>query len=147
MRVGVGCDHAGIDLKEAVLEVLGELQAEVTDFGTSGRESADYPDFARAVALAVRQGQVDFGILMCGTGIGISISANKVPGVRAALCAETFSARMSRQHNDANVLCMGSRTIGPGLAQDVVRAFLAASFDGGRHVRRVQKISDLESEF
>lgn len=146
MRVGVGCDHGGFDLKQAVLEVLQELKFEVEDFGTHSRESVDYPDFARAVAHAVRDGRCDFGVLICGTGVGISIAANKVPGIRAALCADTFTARMARQHNDANILCLGARTLGPGLAQDIVRAFFSASFEGGRHARRVEKIRALEQE-
>lgn len=146
MRVGVGCDHGGFDLKESVLQVLREMGIAARDFGTFSRDSVDYPDFARQVALAVRDGQVDLGILICGTGIGISIAANKVRGIRAALCAEPFSARMARQHNNANVLCLGARTIGPGLAQEIVRAFLQAEFEGGRHGRRVEKIAELEAE-
>lgn len=147
MIVGVGCDHGGFDLKQAVLETLKELQIEVRDFGTFTRDSVDYPDFARAVAMAVRDGTVQMGVLICGTGIGISIAANKVPGIRAALCADTFSARMAREHNDANVLCLGARTLGPGLAQEIVRAFFTGAFAGGRHAGRIQKIHGLEQEF
>lgn len=146
MRVGVGCDHGGFDLKEAVVEVLKELQAEVVDYGTHSRDSVDYPDFGRAVAQAVRQGEVDFGVIMCGTGIGISIAANKVPGIRAALCSDPYSARMAREHNDAQILAMGARVVGPGLAQEIVRAFFSARFAGGRHERRVQKIQLIEEE-
>lgn len=147
MIIAVGCDHGGFDLKEAVIEVLRQEGHEVRDFGTMSRESVDYPDFARAVAGAVAAGEAGLGVLMCGTGIGVSITANKVPGIRAALCAEPYSARMARQHNDANVLCMGARVVGPGLAQDIVRAFLSARFEGGRHARRVDKIRTIELEF
>lgn len=146
MIVAVGCDHGGFDLKEAVLEVLRAEGHEVRDFGTMSRESVDYPDFALAVARAVAAGEAGLGVLMCGTGIGVSITANKVPGIRAALCAEPYSARMARQHNDANVLCLGARVVGPGLAQDIVRAFLNGQFEGGRHARRVEKIRGIERE-
>ncbi|HHW09331.1 MAG TPA: ribose 5-phosphate isomerase B [Firmicutes bacterium] len=140
MKVAVGCDHAGFMLKKDVLEVLQELGHEIVDCGTWSDKSVDYPDFGRAVAEQVVKEQVDFGIVMCGTGIGISIAANKVPGIRAALCHDTFSARMSRAHNNANVLAMGSRVIGPGLARDIIRTFLTTEFDGGRHALRVAKL-------
>jgi len=140
VKVAVGCDHAGFMLKKDVLEVLQELGHEIVDCGTWSDKSVDYPDFGRAVAEQVVKEQVDFGIVMCGTGIGISIAANKVPGIRAALCHDTFSARMSRAHNNANVLAMGSRVIGPGLARDIIRTFLTTEFDGGRHALRVAKL-------
>lgn len=146
MIVGVGCDHGGFDLKQAVLDTLKEMQIEVRDFGTFGRDSVDYPDYARAVAGAVKDGSVQLGVLICGTGIGISIAANKIAGIRAALCADPFSARMARAHNDANVLCLGARTLGSGPAQEIVRAFFTGTFEGGRHARRVEKIHLLEKE-
>jgi len=144
MRIAIGSDHAGFDLKEELIPFLKAAGHAVEDMGTSGRESCDYPDFARAVAEAVAQGRHERGILICGTGIGMSIAANKVAGVRAALCAEPFSARLAREHNDANVLCLGARVIGPGLAQAIVAAFLEGQFEGGRHQRRVDKIRGLE---
>lgn len=140
MKVAVGCDHAGFMLKKDVLEVLNELGHEIVDCGTWSDKSVDYPDYGQAVAEQVVKGQVEFGIILCGTGIGISIAANKVPGIRAALCHDTFSARMSRAHNDANVLAMGSRVIGSGLAREIIHAFLATKFEGGRHALRVAKL-------
>lgn len=144
MKVAVGCDHAGFPLKETVIAALRKLGAEVVDFGTHSLESVDYPDFGERVGRAVASGEVDRGVVICGTGIGVSIAANKVPGVRAALCAEPFSARMARAHNDANVLCLGARVVGPGLALETVRAFLSAQFEGGRHQRRVEKVMAME---
>lgn len=144
MKVAIGCDHAGLPLKSAVLEVLERLQIEVIDFGTDSYESVDYPDYGEKVGRAVADGEADFGIVMCGTGIGISIAANKVPGVRAALCHDTYSAKMSRAHNDANVLALGARVVGPGLAQEIVEAWLGAEFEGGRHAVRVGKIGRIE---
>lgn len=144
LKVAFGCDHGGIHLREAVLAVISELGLVAVDFGTHSEESVDYPDFGHKVGTAVARGDVDTGIVVCGTGIGISIAANKVKGVRAALCSEPFSARMSREHNDANVLALGARVIGPDLAKEIVRIFLETPFGGGRHQRRVQKISALE---
>lgn len=145
MRVAFGCDHAGIELKEAVAEAVRAAGGELVDFGTYSRESVDYPDFAERVAHAVRSGDCRFGIVVCGTGVGISIAANKVPGIRAALCGDTFTARMCRLHNNANVLALGARVIGPGLAQEIVSVFLQTEFEGGRHQRRVEKIAKLEA--
>ncbi|REJ34503.1 MAG: ribose 5-phosphate isomerase B [Bacillota bacterium] len=144
MRIAIGSDHAGFPLKAELVERLRQDGYEVDDLGTHSTESCDYPDTARPVAEGVSQGRYRLGILICGTGIGMSMAANKVPGVRAALCSETFSARMARAHNDANVLCMGARVIGPGLAYDVARAFLESEFEGGRHQRRVDKLTALE---
>lgn len=146
MKVALGCDHAGFLLKGAVLEALRDAGVEVHDMGTFSEESVDYPDVAARVARAVAAGEVDRGILLCGTGIGVSIAANKVPGVRAALCHDTFSARMSRAHNDANVLTMGSRVVGAGLAREIVRVWLEATFEGGRHAVRVEKVKQLEGK-
>ncbi|MBI2301287.1 MAG: ribose 5-phosphate isomerase B [Armatimonadetes bacterium] len=143
MRVAIGADHAGFRLKEAIREQAAGV--ELVDFGTHSEDSCDYPDVAGAVATAVAQGEVDRGILVCGTGVGMSMAANKVAGVRAAACSDTYSARLTRAHNDANVLCLGARVVGPGLALDIVQLFLDTAFDGGeRHERRIEKIHALE---
>lgn len=144
MKVAFGCDHGGIDLKEAVIGALKDLQLEYDDLGTYDRTSCDYPDFAQKVAEAVVAGRAQYGILVCGTGIGMSMAANKVQGIRAALCNEIFSAKMARAHNDANILCMGARVVGSGVAQEIVKAFFSSGFEGGRHARRVEKIGALE---
>lgn len=145
LKIAFGCDHAGVELREAVVAAVQALGHELVDFGTYSRESVDYPDFAEKVAAAVQAGECQFGILVCGTGVGISISANKVSGIRAALCGNEYMARMSRLHNDANVLALGARVIGPGLAQEIVTTFLQTKFEGGRHQCRVEKISALET--
>ena len=137
MKIAIGCDHGGIDLKETVAKVVQDLGHEVDDQGCFDEESVDYPEFAKAVCAKVQAGQCDRGILLCGTGIGMSMVANKFTDIRAALCQEIFSARMSREHNDANVLCMGARIVGPGLAEEVVRTWIATEFAGGRHQRRI----------
>lgn len=146
MKVALGCDHAGFDLKEVVASTLRRLGAEVLDLGTDSRDSVDYPDYGERVGRAVASGEADFGVALCGTGIGISIAANKVPGVRAALCYDVYSARMSRAHNDANVLALGARVVGPGLAEAIVEAWLTAGFEGGRHATRVAKLDRLDQE-
>jgi ribose 5-phosphate isomerase B len=140
LRVAVGADHAGVDLKDHLAKWLAEQGAVVVDVGTHGKDSVDYPDFAGAVSDAVLGSRADRGLLVCGTGIGMSMAANRRRGIRAAACSDTFSARMAREHNDANVLCIGARVVGVGLAEDLVRAFLEAAFEGGRHQRRVDKI-------
>ena len=140
MRIVVGSDHAGLDLKRELVAWLGEQGHEVQDLGVHQHESVDYPDFARPVAQAVAAGEADRGLLCCGTGQGMAMTANKVPGVRAAVCADTFTAHATREHNDANVLCLGQRVVGGGLARDILAAFLDAEFEGGRHARRVGKI-------
>jgi ribose 5-phosphate isomerase B len=145
MKVAIGSDHGGLDLKETVISVLKELNITVEDLGTHDRSSCDYPDFAERVGDAVVSGACQQGILICGTGIGMSIAANKVQGIRAALCNEVFSARMARAHNDANILCLGARVVGPGVAQEIVRAYFASEFEGGRHAGRVAKIGRLDS--
>lgn len=142
--VAIGSDHAGYPLKEELLKVLREDGYEIKDFGTFTLESVDYPDIAVAVASAVAKGDFDKGIILCGTGIGVSIAANKVKGIRAAVTSDTFSARMSRAHNDANCICMGARVVGPGLAYDIAKTFLETDFEGGRHERRVNKINALD---
>ena len=136
-----GSDHAGLALKQELTKVATELGYEVRDIGTHTTDSTDYPDYAHRVASAVAAGE-GLGLLVCGTGIGMSMSANRHRGVRAALCGDVFSASMARRHNDANVLCVGARVVGPGLAAEILKAFLGASFEGGRHERRVSKIDD-----
>lgn len=140
MRIAVGSDHAGRSLKDQVAEHLRQLGHEVDDLGTHGSESVDYPDFGRQVALAVAQERAERGVLVCGTGQGMAMTANKVPGIRAAVVADALSAQMAMAHNDARVLCLGERVVGPGLALVLVDAWLGASFEGGRHARRVGKI-------
>lgn len=147
MKIAVGSDHAGLRLKKIIMEHLKEKNLEYEDFGTYTESSCDYPDFALKVAEKVSQGEFNFGILICGTGIGISISANKVPGIRAALCGDTFSAHACREHNDANILALGERVVGAGLALDIVDTFLSAQFLGGRHANRVNKIKDIEKKY
>lgn len=144
MKLAIGSDHGGFRLKEAIKTYLLDHDYEVTDFGTDSEDSCDYPDFALPVAQAVAKGEYDKGILICGTGIGIGIVANKVKGVRAALCHDTFSAEACRNHNDANILTMGERIVGEGLALKIVETFLNSDFEGGRHQRRVDKIKALE---
>lgn len=144
MRVFVGADHAGFQLKEHVERFLAEVGHEVVDVGTEGEESVDYPDFAAKVARAVASGEADRGVLVCGTGIGMAVAANKVPGVRAVQAADPEMARMARLHNDANVLTLPGRYIGPERASEIVTAFLETPFEGGRHKRRVDKIGELE---
>ena len=147
MKIAIGCDHGGLHLKQEIKELLSTLGHEVEDFGTHSTESCDYPDIAEPVAHAVVDGAADRGILICGTGIGIGIASNKIAGVRAALCHDTFSAHASREHNNANILTMGERVIGPGLAKDIVTIWLNTEFEGGRHARRVEKISALEKKY
>jgi len=146
--IAIGSDHAGYELKEEIKKFLQQEGYEVKDFGTSSSGcSVDYPDFALAVGEAVRSGECEKGILVCGTGIGISMSANKIPGIRAALCTDSFMAKMSREHNDANVLALGARVLGTGLALDIVETWLKSEFTGGRHKTRVDKISQIEEKF
>jgi ribose 5-phosphate isomerase B len=144
MKLVIGCDHAGLGLKGELLAHLMAAGHEVNDLGTYDSQSIDYPDYAEKVALAVADGIAPLGILICGSGQGMCMAANKVKGVRAAVCSDTFSAHAVREHNDANVLCLGQRVVGPGLAQEIVDTFLNAAFEGGRHARRVAKIMDLE---
>ena len=144
MLIAIGCDHRGLNLKTAIMELLSELGHEYEDFGCYDTGAVDYPDTGGKVAQAVARGRVDHGILVCSTGIGMSIVANKVPGVRAALCHDTFSAQRSRAHNDANVLCLGEWVVGKGLAKEIVKAYLAAEFEEGRHARRLEKVRALE---
>ncbi len=146
MKVAVGCDHAGFVLKEAVLGALDEMKIEYKDFGRFSEEPVDYPDIAGEVGGAVASGEYDLGILMCGTGIGMSIAANKVKGIRAAHCPEVVSARFSRTHNNANVLTMGGRIVGPAVAAAIVKEWVQTEFSGAeRHSRRLNKVAQLES--
>lgn len=142
--IAIGCDHGGYELKQEVMKLLEEKGLEYKDYGTYSTESCDYPIYGEAVARAVAGGQCEKGIIICGTGIGISMAANKVKGVRAALCGDCYSAEYTRRHNDANILAMGARTLGSGLALKIVETFLSTEFEGGRHARRVALISDIE---
>ena len=137
MKVAFGCDHGGFVLRDTIVALLAELGHELNDCGTKDGSAVDYPDIAAAVCRLVVEGGCRMGILVCGTGIGISMAANRNPAIRAALCTDGFSARMSREHNDANILCLGGRVTGPGVAEDIVRTWLAAEFAGGRHLRRI----------
>ena len=144
MKIAIGSDHGGYNLKNEIKDILQSLQVECKDFGTYSTESVDYPDFAKNVTNAVANGDFDRGILICGTGIGMSIAANKVPGIRAALCHDYFSAKATREHNDSNILCLGERVIGKGLALEIVKIWLDTDYTAGRHQRRIDKISALE---
>lgn len=144
MRVALGADHGGYELKEAILCHLEKQGIEVQDFGTHSKDSVDYPKYGFAVGSAIIKEKADLGIIVCGTGLGISMAANKIPGIRAAVCTETFSARMAREHNNANILALGARVIGVGLALEIVDIFLKTEFSGGRHALRVNMISDIE---
>jgi ribose 5-phosphate isomerase B len=144
MRIAVASDHAGVELRQELADEARQLGHEVVDFGPAVGESIDYPVNGALVGRLVAAGEYDCGLLVCGTGVGISIAANKVPGVRAVVCSETYSAVMSRAHNDANVLAMGARVVGAGLGRQIVREWLATEFEGGRHARRVNLISELE---
>lgn len=146
MNIAFGADHAGVALKDALLALVKADGHDVLDFGTQGPDSVDYPDYAAAVGQAVAAGRAERGILVCGSGIGVVIAANKVAGIRAATCNDLYSARLCRAHNDANVIGLGARIVGPGLAEEIVRTFLATSWDGGRHERRITKIHQLEKQ-
>lgn len=144
MTIAIGCDHAGIELKKEILSLLQELHLECIDYGTDGPQSVDYPDFGEKVSEVVSAGKIEKGILICGTGIGMSIVANKFPGVRASLCNELFTAKMSRLHNDANILVLGGRIVGKDLAKEIVKTWVSTPFEGERHTRRLDKISHIE---
>lgn len=145
MKIALGADHGGYELKNEIRVHLEGQGIEILDLGTNSKESVDYPKFGFKVGQAILQGEVDLGIVICGTGIGISIAANKVPGIRAALCTETYSARMAREHNNANVLALGGRVTGVGLALDIVDIFIKTPFAGGRHARRVDLLNSIET--
>jgi ribose 5-phosphate isomerase B len=145
MKIAIASDHGGIHIKEEIKALLEDIGFDYEDFGCHCSDSVDYPDYALPVAEKVAKGEFDRGILVCGTGIGMSITANKVKGIRCALVHDTFSAKATRQHNDSNILAMGERVIGPGLAREVAQVWLETEFEGGRHERRIAKITDLES--
>ncbi|MEZ5218914.1 MAG: ribose 5-phosphate isomerase B [Ilumatobacteraceae bacterium] len=147
MRIALGSDHAGFDLKQHLVALLTEAGHDVSDLGTHSPERADYPPYCAAVGRAVRDGDAEFGIVMGGSGQGEQLAANKVRGVRAALCNDLYTARMARSHNDANVLSIGARIVGVGLAEEIVHLFVTTPFDGGRHATRVAQITALEAEF
>ena len=142
--IALGCDHGGYTLMREIKALLDEKGLSYLDFGTDSETSVDYPDFAKPVAQAVSGGQCERGILVCGTGIGMSIASNKVSGIRAALCGDCFSAEMTRRHNDTNILCLGARTTGAGLALKITEIFLETPCEGGRHALRVEKIMEME---
>jgi ribose 5-phosphate isomerase B len=145
--IALAADHGGYKLKGIIIEYLQSKKIEFKDFGSFTEDAVDYPDVALLAAESIKNSECDKGILVCGTGIGISIAANKVTGIRAALCGDTFSARMSRMHNDANVLTLGARVLGEGLAMDIVDIWLNTEFEGGKHIRRVGKINDIECKY
>ena len=143
--IAIGCDHAAVEMKKEIIKVLSEKGFEFKDMGTDG-EPCDYPNMAEAVCGLVTSGECERGILLCGTGIGMSIAANKIKGIRAALCADSFSTKYTRLHNDSNIMCMGARTTGVGLASELAEIFLTTGFEGGRHQRRVDLITALENK-
>ncbi len=145
MKIAAGSDHAGVHLKDVLVAYLSDLGHDVTDLGTHGDGRVDYPDFGAAVARAVVDGSHELGVAVCGSGIGIAMAANKVAGGRAATCHDVTSARLARNHNDANVICFGERLIGIEVAKDAVEAFISSSFDGGRHTARVAKLGELDA--
>ncbi|WLR48913.1 ribose 5-phosphate isomerase B [Halobacillus litoralis] len=146
MKVILASDHGGVNLRKEVADVLNELEVEFEDIGCDCEDSVDYPDYAIPAAERVANGEFDKAILICGTGIGMSISANKVKGIRAALVHDLFTAKVTREHNDSNVLCMGERVIGPGLAREIARTWVSTDFEAGRHERRVSKIAEYENK-
>ncbi len=147
MLIALGSDHGGFALKQEIVEYLKQKGLAFKDLGTCDCTSVDYPDYGLAVAEAVKSGECDRGIIVCGTGLGISMAANKVPGIRAAVCTDTYMARMSREHNDANVLALGERVIGVGLALEIIDVWLNTEFLGGRHKTRVDKITAIEKKY
>lgn len=144
--IAIGCDHGGFELKCEIMRHLDERSIKYVDFGTYSADSCDYPDYAEKACTAVVNGECELALLICGTGIGISMAANKIKGIRAACCSDTFSARFTRLHNNANALCMGGRVVGAGLACDMVDLFLDTEFEGGRHQNRIDKITALENK-
>ncbi len=145
-KIVIGCDHGGLELKNEIIVHLNKRGIEVTDVGTYTSDSCNYPDYARALCKKIQSGEFERGILVCGTGIGMSMAANKHRGIRAACCSDTFSARMTRMHNNANVLCLGGRVVGAGLACDMVDLFVDTEFEGGRHQSRVDMVTAIEND-
>lgn len=146
MKIAIGSDHAGVQLKQDIIAFLIAEGFDPIDCGTYTEDSVDYPDFAEKVAAEVLQKKI-LGVLVCGTGIGISIAANKIPGIRAALCSELYAARLAREHNDANILAIGARITGCGLAEEIIKTFINTNFAAGRHQRRIEKITALENKY
>ncbi len=146
MKIAIACDHSAVSLKQAVMEYLTSRLIDFTDFGTDSTESCDYPNYAEKVCKAILHGNYDQGILICATGIGMSITANKFPGIRAAACSDPFSAIFAKRHNNANVLCFGARVVGPGLAVLLVEGWMNASYEGGRHQKRLDIITRIEQQ-
>lgn len=144
-KIAFACDHGGYELKDTIIKWLNDNGYEVVDFGCNGTASVDYPDYALPASQAVAKGECDLGILVCGTGIGMSLCANKVKGIRAACCSETFSARMTRLHNNSNILCFGARVVGAGVALDLVKTFVESEFEGDRHIKRIEKVMAIEN--
>ena len=144
MKLAIGADHGGYELKEEIISLLKEMNIDYEDLGCNCEDSVDYPDYGLPVAEKVANGEVDRGIVICGTGIGMSIAANKVKGIRCALVHDLFTAKLTREHNDTNVLAMGARVIGPGLATEIARVWLSTEFEGGRHEKRIGKITEYE---
>lgn len=145
MKIAFGCDHVGFELKNEIIDFLTENGYEVKDFGTNSNERTDYPIYGQQVGYAVSKGICDLGILICGTGVGISLAANKVEGIRAVVCSEPYTAKLSKQHNDTNILAFGSRVVGSELAKMIVKEWLSAEFEGGRHLKRVKMLEELEN--
>lgn len=146
MKIGIGNDHSALEMKKEIIAFLEEKGHEVVDYGTDSAESCDYPVYGEKVGQAVASKEVDLGILICGTGVGISLAANKVKGIRAVVCSEPYSARLSRQHNNTNILALGARVVGIELAKMIIEEWLNAEFEGGRHQRRVDMIMDIENK-
>lgn len=146
MNIAIGSDHIGYPLKKHIISYLSEKGYECTDFGTDDEERTDYPIYGKKVAEAIMSGKYEKGILICGTGVGISISANKVKGIRAVVCSEPYSARLARQHNNANIVAFGARVIGSAIAEMIVDEFLSAEYEGGRHQKRIDMIAEIENE-
>ncbi len=144
-KIAFACDHGGYELKATIINWLNDNGYEVVDFGCDSTASVDYPDYALPASQAVAKGECDLGILVCGTGIGMSLCANKVKGIRAACCSETFSAKMTRLHNNSNILCFGARVVGAGIALDLVKNFVETEFEGDRHIKRVEKVMAIEN--
>ncbi len=147
MKIAIGNDHSALELKAVVIKHLEDKGHEIIDFGTNTAESCDYPIYGEKVALAIKENKAELGILICGTGIGISLAANKVPGIRAAVCSEPYSAKMTRAHNNANILAFGARVVGQDLAKMIVDAFIDTKFEGDRHQRRVDMLTAIEEKY
>lgn len=147
MKIAVGCDHVAVELKKQLLEYLDELNIDYTDFGTYDAERTDYPKYGEIVGEKVSSGEYDRGLLICGTGVGISLSANKIPGIRAVVCSEPYTAKLSRQHNDTNILALGARVVGLDLAKMILEIWLFTDFEGGRHQKRIDMISSIEKKY